>query len=152
MTLDDKEPAFEAAIEVGQKLSSTAKSVGRAASKAKESLMDTAHEAQERAAEMGEAAIEQGTELVASLTDAGSRNLRIAGTTAKDFVRRNPELLIAGAAMVGLGVLAWLRSGSVQRMQETAMGAVLPKPRTSSQRIQGAKSSAKTKATRKSAS
>ncbi len=81
-----------------------------AATKAKAAAAETARNVQDRAVELGEAAVERGSEIASELSDAASRNLRAAETGLRDFARRNPELLIAGAVLVGIGLATWLRS------------------------------------------
>jgi vacuolar-type H+-ATPase subunit H len=84
--------------------------LSEAAAKAGNAASDMARNVQHRAGKLGEAAAERGSEIASDLSDAASRNLHAAETGLRDFARRNPELLIAGAALLGMGLATWLRS------------------------------------------
>jgi len=86
-----------------------AEEIGRAASRAKDKAGDMARDVQNRATQFGEAALERGTEIASDVTEMATRNLSEARSTLREFARKNPELLIAGAALAGIGIAAWLR-------------------------------------------
>lgn len=88
--------------------------VAHAAARAKTAAGDAARNMQRRAGEMGDAAIERGGEMAADLSDATARNLKSAESGMREFARRNPVLLMAGAAVLGMGVAAWLGQKAIR--------------------------------------
>lgn len=74
------------------------------------SSAETAQHALDRAQDVSERAMQRGSQLAVKAASGASRELGHVGTSAGDFARRNPALLIAaGVTLVGLalGRLFW---------------------------------------------
>lgn len=69
---------------------------------------EMASDVQARAEKLGHAAMERG----GKIADAAARELGTAGSGLRDFARRNPELVIAGAALAGYGIATWLHASA----------------------------------------
>jgi len=83
-----------------------------AAGKAKAAATSAARKVQHRAEKLSDSAVERASDLGAEISDVAVRNLRKAESGLRGFASRNPELTLAGAVLVGMGLATLLR-GSV---------------------------------------
>lgn len=92
------EPAKDDLAEAAGKAKAAATSAARKVQHKAEKLTDSAVDAAERASDIG-----------ADLSDVAVRNLRKAEAGVRGFASRNPELTLAGAVLVGMGLATLLR-------------------------------------------